>query len=159
MNKLELKDLVFQALIGASYVVLTLIFYGYSYGEIQFRISEALLILVFFNKKNAIGLIIGTFIANFIGDIGIIDALFGTLATSITLYLMLLFKKIKPVALIFPVIINAIYVGFLLNVLYDLPLWLTMLQVSLGEAAVVYILGLPLYYALYRNQSFTQLFE
>ncbi|QWB95278.1 QueT transporter family protein [Mycoplasmatota bacterium] len=159
MNNLALKDLIFQALIGASYVVITIIFYGYSYGEIQFRISEALLILIFFNKKNAVGLIIGTFIANFVGDIGIIDAIFGTIATSIAIYLMLLLKKMKPLALLIPVIINGLYVGLLLQVLYDLPLWLTVGQVSLGEAAVLYIIGLPLYYALNRNKSFTALFE
>jgi len=159
MNKLALKDLIFQALIGASYVVITIIFYGYSYGEVQFRISESLLILIFFSKKNAVGLIIGTFIANFIGDIGIIDAIFGTLATSISIYLMLLLKKMEPLALLIPVIINGLYVGVLLQVLYDLPFWLTVVQVSLGEAVVLYIIGFPLYNALNRYKSFTALFE
>ena len=64
MNKMYLKDLIFQALIGAIYVVLVLVLIPISFGQVQFRIAEALLVLVFFNKKNMIGLLLGTFVAN-----------------------------------------------------------------------------------------------
>ncbi len=170
MNKLSLKDLVFQALIGASYVVLVYVFYTFSFGAVQFRIAEALLVLVFFNKKNAIGILIGTFVANFLGDFGIIDAIFGTLTTYIVIYLMLLFKKHVAIALVWPIVLNAIYVALLLSFMLIAPgesfqtgftiygisaLW----TVALGEAAVIYIIGLPLYYLLKRNKAFVELFE
>lgn len=161
MNKLSLQDLIFQALIGASYVVLVLLLIPISYGDVQFRIAEALLILIFFSRKNAIGLLIGTFVANLFSPDGLelIDAVFGTLTTALVLFLMSLLKNKPVIALLFPVLLNAIYVALLLKLTYDLPLWLTMFSVGSGEAAVVYIIGLPLYYLLRKNQSFVELFN
>ena len=158
MNELSLKDLIFQSLIGASYVALILLLPALAFGQIQFRIAEALLVLIFFSKKNALGLLIGTFVANMLGEIGIIDAFLGTFATAIVLALMHYIKAHVTIKLIFPVIINGLYVGFLLYFLYATPLLITIIYVSIGEALVVYLLGLPLYYALNKNQTFKEFF-
>ena len=51
------------AVIGAIYVVLTLLFAPLSYGEIQIRFSEALTILPFFTPAAIPGLFVGCIIA------------------------------------------------------------------------------------------------
>lgn len=159
MKKLSLLDLIFQSLIGATYVVLVLLLPALAYGQLQFRIAEALLILIFFSRKNMIGLLLGTFIANFLGDFGIIDAVFGTLATFIALSLMSYIKMHVAFRLIWPVIVNAIYVGLLLMFMVDTPFLITGIYVGISEALVVYGLGLPLYYSLNKNQTFKSLFQ
>ena len=161
MNKLSLQDLIFQALIGAIYVVLVLVLIPISYGGVQFRVAEALLVLIFFSRKNTIGILVGTFVANLFSPdgFGIIDAIFGTLASGLALFLMSIFRKKVSLALIFPVLINAVYVAILLNVMLDLPLWINMLTVGLGEAVVVYLLGFPLFVTLNKNKRFLSLFD
>ncbi|MDY0115275.1 MAG: QueT transporter family protein, partial [Acholeplasmatales bacterium] len=57
-----IKDLIKQALIAAIYLVLVIIFWEFSFKEIQFRIAEILLILIFFDKKSIIGLTLGVII-------------------------------------------------------------------------------------------------
>lgn len=59
--------LVQAALIAAVYVVLTLVFAPFSYGEIQVRISEALTILPFFTPAAIPGLFVGCILANLLG--------------------------------------------------------------------------------------------
>ena len=63
--------LVQAALIAAVYVVLTLVFAPFSYGEIQVRISEALTILPFFTPAAIPGLFVGCILANLLGGAGI----------------------------------------------------------------------------------------
>ena len=75
------KFWVQAALIGAIYAVLTIAFAPISYGQIQVRISEALTVLPFFTPAAIPGLFIGCIIANLYGGNGIIDIVFGSLAT------------------------------------------------------------------------------
>src|SRR5690554_5581547 len=114
-NQKHLRFLTIQVAIATIYVIVTLLFYFMNYDLIQFRISEILLVLVYFNPFNMLGLITGTFIANLFSPHGIIDALIGTLATAISLPLMYLFRKNKIISLSFPVIMNGIIIGLLLH--------------------------------------------
>ena len=79
--------LVQAALIAAVYVVLTLVFAPFSYGEIQVRISEALTILPFFTPAAIPGLFVGCILANLLGGAIPLDIAFGSIATSSELYL------------------------------------------------------------------------
>ena len=83
--------------------------------------------------------------------------MFGTLTSFIAIYLMLLFKNQKFIAMLFPVLLNAFYVATLLNVMILVPFWLSVLTVGLGEAVVVYVIGLPLYYMLNKNKGFVEI--
>ena len=71
------------AVIGAIYVVLTLLFAPLSYGEIQIRFSEALTILPFFTPAAIPGLFVGCIIANLFGGAIPVDIIFGSIATLI----------------------------------------------------------------------------
>ncbi len=143
-----------NAFIASIYVVLTLTppLNALSFYAIQFRVSEALLILVWFRKEYAIGILIGTFFANIFGPLGAgfawMDAIFGTLITLISLWMMVKIKS-HLIGLFAPIVFNGIYLAIFLPLTLALPyslelFLLTMLTVSLGEAVVVYGLGMPL---------------
>ena len=62
--RLNAKTLTQNAIIAATYAVLTLVIAPLAYSEIQFRLSEIMVFLAFYNKKWIFGLIVGCFIAN-----------------------------------------------------------------------------------------------
>lgn len=148
------KRLVLTALIAAIYVVVTLAIAPFSYGNIQFRISELLVLLAIFDPLYIGGLTLGCLIANMLGPNGPMDVIFGTLATFISVYAIYLtgkfisnYKLKLLVASIWPTIFNGIIIGVMLNKLYSLPLILTIGQVALGEFVVITVIGVPVFLA------------
>lgn len=81
MKSKATRKLTAAAVIGALYAVLTVVLEPISYGPVQFRISEVLCILPFFFPNAAWGLTVGCLIANLFGPNGLLDILFGSLAT------------------------------------------------------------------------------
>ena len=79
--KFTTLDLNFAAVTAALYTALTLIAAPISFGNIQFRISEALCILPYFFPQAIPGLFIGCIFSNLFGGMGIFDIVFGSLAT------------------------------------------------------------------------------
>lgn len=139
------------AMIGALYAIITIIFAPISYGMVQVRISEMLLILPFFTAAAIPGLFAGTVIANMFGGLGILDIVFGSLATLLSAYLV---SKIgnKYLVPLPPIIINAIIVGLVLHFVLDLPFYLTAVWVGIGQTIACYGLGLPLLLLLERHR-------
>lgn len=154
---LKTKVIVSQALLAAIYAALTLLVYPIAFGNLQFRISEALTILPFFNPYCTIGLGIGCFIANLIGGNGILDIIFGTLATVLAAYCT---SKIRRdwLAPLPPVVINMVVIGAVLA--YTLTpdaFWTSFVifgaEVGLGQLGACYVLGLPLLKLLKRYEK------
>ena len=143
--------IVKTAIIASIYAALTIGLSPLSYGPIQFRISEVLILLAFINSDYIVGLTIGCLIANLLGPYGLADIAFGTFATLVSAYLVNITPKfIKSkhaiwVASLWPVIANAVIVGLMLNIFFKLPLLLSMIQVGIGEFGVVTIMGVPLF--------------
>lgn len=157
MKYFSLKDYVMQAMIASIYVVLVYVFNFASFGLIQFRVAEVLMIFVLFDKKFIVGVTLGCFVANWIGGALWFDIIFGSLATMISGILMVLLKKYIIISFLMPAIINGLIVGFYLTYGYLLgPLYFSIPSVFIGEFAVMFILGLPLYHALKRNQGFME---
>ena len=75
------KKITRLAIIAGLYAALTIVFSFISYGEIQVRLSEMLIILCFFSKDYILSLTFGCLIANVFSPFGIVDCIFGTLAT------------------------------------------------------------------------------
>lgn len=149
-NTKTVKRLVRTAIIAALYVVLTLALAPISYGAVQFRVSEIIVLLAFFDPFYIVAITLGCFIANILGPNGIADVIFGTLATFISVYATSLTGKfIKSnrfsliIASLWPTIFNGVIVGFMLNYLYQLPLILSICEVAIGEFVVVTIVGVP----------------
>ena len=126
------------AIIAAVYAALCLALAPISYGGIQFRISEILLILPFYNKRYSISLILGTFIANIFSPMGIYDMIFGTAATILVCIVIINLKDKKFIALA-AAVINGIIIGAELYFVLHLNLVLSVIYVAVGEFVVVLI--------------------
>lgn len=154
MNKRRktLKLLTINAAIAAIYFVLTVLLEPFSYGQIQFRISEILMVLVFISFKVSPGIVLGCFTANLFSPFGVWDIVFGTLATVVCLSLMFLLKKNIFLALLVPTIVGSVIVAVMLMFILGLPFLATFVYVAIGEGAVLYLIAVPFYYAVQKNE-------
>ena len=143
------------AIVAALYIVLTVLISPLSYGAIQLRFSEILVLLVFYKKEYGISIVLGCFVANIFSPLGWIDMLFGT-ASSIFAVVTIRACKHLLVATIMPTI-SCIFVGIELMIVFDLPFLITTLQVMAGEFIVVTLLGYPLFKLLEKNKSFMEI--
>ncbi len=155
MKNISIKDIVVLSMVAAIYVILTVGLSPLSYGDVQFRISEALMLLIVYKRRYAISLILGCFVSNLFSPVGFVDILFGTLATVVASIPMLFIKKLELSSL-FPSIANGIIVGLELAIVYDLPIAFTMFTVFIGEFVVVSLIGIPLFRFLEKNEGFMQ---
>ena len=78
---LSVQFIAQAATIAAIYVVLTLVFAPFAYGEVQVRLSEALTILPVFTPAAVPGLFVGCLLSNILGGCIVPDFIFGSLAT------------------------------------------------------------------------------
>lgn len=172
--------------IAALYAALTLLTLtllgGLAFGPVQLRISEAVCVLALFTPHAVPGLTIGCALANLIGialtgsgALGLLDVVGGSTATFIGAWWCWRMRKHVGVALLGPVLANACIVAAYLPVLlaaagfytipftdislvasYPLMYLFGVIAIGLGEALVVYGLGLPLWAALGRTPLFAQ---
>jgi uncharacterized membrane protein len=160
-----------NAMIATIYIVLTLVppLNTLSFLAIQFRVSEALLVLIWFRKDYVIGLVIGTFIANFFGPLGggfsFLDAVFGSLVSFLALQLMI---RVKPrwIGLLAPIVFNAMYLAVFLPFALSIEpsamisfAMATGLSVAIGEAAVLVLIGLPLVFVIEKQPRLLHLIK
>lgn len=150
--RFSVKELTLSAMVAAIYAALTLVLSPISFGTVQFRISEVLCALPFFYPKSIWGLFIGCIISNILGGMGILDIVFGSLATLLAAVCTSKAKK-RIIAVLPPVVFNAFVVGAVLA--YELGkenFWrsfaLNAFWVGLGEAVVMFGVALPLLYIL-----------
>jgi len=157
--KMSTKKMVKIAVVAALYAALTLGLAPISYGEIQFRISEILVLLVIIDPIFAPGLILGCFIANFFSPLGIVDVVFGTTATAISVGLMLKTSKHLFISTLWPVIVNGLIIGIELYYAYSVPLVIGITQVAFGEFVVVSILGYSVFKILISQKKLVSLMK
>ncbi len=141
------------AMIAAVYVVITLAFAPFSYGEVQVRLSEALTILPAFTPAAIPGLFVGCLLSNILGGCMVLDIIFGSFATLIgAVFTYLLRKQNRFFAPVAPIVSNSLIVPFVLKYGYQvpLPIPIMMLTVGIGEIISCGILGMILYMALSR---------
>ena len=144
------------AVIAAIYVVLTLLFAPFSYGEVQVRLSEALTILPVFTPAAVPGLFVGCLLSNILGGCIVPDIIFGSLATLTgAVFTYLLRNQSRFLAPLPPILANALIVPFVLRFGYQVPLPIPfmMLTVGIGEVISCRVLGMILYAALYRYKN------
>ncbi|MCL2019427.1 MAG: QueT transporter family protein [Oscillospiraceae bacterium] len=155
-KKITIREVAFGAVLAAVYVALTLI-NPLSFGEVQFRISEILVLFCFYNPVFCVPMILGCFIANFIASpFGWIDMLLGTAGTALAVFPMCRLKSIWLSSLL-PVVTNAVMVGIMIKYFFGspLPLWQNMVFVGLGQFVVITVIGVPLFkFVLEKNKAF-----
>ena len=143
-------------MIAAMYLVVTNLTSFMSFHDIQLRLMEALCILAVFTPVAIPALFIGCFFANLISGAPWADVVFGSLATLIGAYGTWKLRHKKPyIAIIPPIVANAVIVPFILRFAYgiDKPIPMMMLTVGLGEVCSCGVLGLILYRILYRHKE------
>lgn len=171
--------------IAAAYAACTLIallFLGsLAWGPIQFRVSEALCVLALFTPAAIPGLTLGCVIANVMnivisgtGMLGMLDVVFGSLATFAGALFTWKMRRHPLVALAGPVLANALIVPAYLPLLlqgvgfYTIPFttisldnsWLFMylfglVTTGVGEVVIMYVLGYPLARSLAKTPMFS----
>ena len=139
------KLLTHGALIGALYVVLTLVanMLGLASGAIQIRISEALTILPAFTFSAVPGLFVGCLISNLITGGALWDVVFGSVATLLGALGTYYFGRQKYLAPIFPILSNGIIIPIILKTVYGLQdaFWYLFITVTIGEIISCGVLG------------------
>lgn len=168
---------VIAAVYAAATLVAILFLGGLAWGPIQFRISEAVTVLALFTADAVPGLTLGCIVANAAnivlggtGTLGLLDVVFGSFATFLGALFTWKMRKRPALALLGPVLANALIVPAYLPVMlsglgfYTIPFTSISLEGSyplmylfglvttgVGEAVVLYVLGLPLARALSRS--------
>jgi uncharacterized membrane protein len=143
------RQLAIAGVVAAAYAVLSLFasIFGIAYGPIQCRFSEALCVLPFLFPETVWGLFIGCLVANLLSPYGVLDIVFGSLATLLAAQWTRRVRH-KWLAPLPPVLCNAVIVGFVIS--YEstgftaafLPLFgYNALTIGLGEALACYVLG------------------
>lgn len=157
MNK-KIKYIIKSALIAAIYLALTLLFAPISYSLMQIRIAEALGILAYFTPAAVPGLALGCLLANLSSPFGLIDILFGTLATALSAFIATKIKNkfLMPLPYI---IVNMFIVGTILTYMLHVKFIYAALWVALGEAIAVYIIGMPLLFIIEKNKTLNKFFK
>lgn len=153
MEKNKTKFITKTAIVAALYVALTWAFSWMSYGAIQFRVAEILVLLVFIDKKYFLGLVLGCAISNAFSPLGMVDVIVGTFATIVALLFIIFIRKIMGdnkksliISSLGPVISNAVFVGIELTILFkELPFILNAAYVAFGELVVVTIAGVIIF--------------
>lgn len=162
----RIRFIAVSAVIAAMYVGLTYVSaaMNLAYGQVQFRLSEALTVLPVFTPAAVPGLALGCFLSNLASPFGVVDWVFGTLASFVAAVGTLALAKVKwkgvPwLAPLPPVIANAVIVGLELSCFSDAGVFAWgnaslagflagAVSVGLGELVVCYALGVPLMIAI-----------
>jgi uncharacterized membrane protein len=153
-----------NAMIASIYVVLLYVFQFLSFELVQFRIAELILVLVLFNSKSFYGITLGTFIGNMLfSPYGFVDAVVGTIATMITLILMIILKRQLILSFLMPGIVNGIIIGLMLVYFSDITtitaFLITFGWIFLGQTVVLFVFGYPFYKLLKEKPSFQELIQ
>ena len=157
---LTVRHLTMTALLAAVYAALTIGLGFLSYESVQFRVAEALCVLPFFFPWTTWGLFLGCVIANLLSPAGVLDVVFGSLATLLSCLAVAALGRGDRrrwanciLACLMPVLFNAVIVGAVITFALTAPsapspVWLMFLvnalSVGAGEAVVLFALGLPL---------------
>jgi uncharacterized membrane protein len=164
------------AAVYGSLTWVTLAFGGMlAWGPVQFRVSEAATVLALFTPASIPGLTVGSIVANLLNPsaafpLSLLDVVLGSFATCLGAIWTWRLRSRPLVALLGPVVTNAFIVAAYLPILLkgfgvsQVPLlglsldgaWLPLygvfvVSVAVGQAVVVYGVGLPLLIALRRS--------
>jgi uncharacterized membrane protein len=156
VKKDKIKFITYNGVLAAVYVAITFLTIPISFGQIQFRFAEILVLLCFFNKKSSAGIILGTFVANLFSTLGLWDLLFGVGATIVTC-LFVCFSRHLLLAIVWPILFNGLIIGAELFFLFgngDVSLFfINAGYVALGELAVM-IVGYIIFMLIRKRKDF-----
>ena len=161
------KKIAYVAMIAAMYTVLSMSIAPLTFGPIQVRVSEALVLLPIYGFSSVYGVTLGCAITNAIGAflglniLGPIDIVVGTLATFVAALITrkiggIRFKNLPILAAIPPVIINGIVIGYELMLALSggqnmAVFWTNFASVAFGELLSCVFVGITMIYFIEKN--------
>ncbi len=165
MSNLTARRLAVNATVAALYTIMSYFsgIFGLAYGPIQCRFSEALCVLPFFFPYTAWGLFVGCFISNLMSAFGVIDIVFGSLAT-LTAGLLTARVRHKALAPLPPVLINAVVIGAVIAYStmgmgegFMAMFLMNALSVGVGQAIACYGLGTLMLNVIPKSKFFREM--
>lgn len=153
-TKFDTNFLVKSAIVAALYAVLTLMLPMASYGPIQLRFSEIMVLLVFYNKRFIPGLVLGCAIANIFSPMAAFDVTLGTLSSLVAFELIKRTKNLFVASLwpVLMVIVPALGTYFVLD--NSVAFWVMAGQFMASEFVMVSIIGVMIFKILEKNEGF-----
>ena len=156
MKKINPRQIALSGIAAGLYVAVTVLTASFAYGNIQFRIADAMCLLVCIEPSLTVGLTLGCLIANLFSTVSALDIIIGTAGTLLGCLLTVHIKKtwLLPIPTILS---NAILVGAMLSwvLMPASEFWQGFAvmggEVALGEAVVLYALGVPLFITMRRT--------
>ena len=148
MKKLNTRQIALNGVVAGLYAAITILTASFAYGDIQFRIADAMCLLVVLEPSLTVGLTLGCLISNIFSTVSALDIVIGTAGTLLGCLLVARVKQdwLVPV----PVILaNAVLVGAMLAYVLTPDalvqgFFINGGEVLLGEMVVLYLLGVPL---------------
>ena len=146
--KVTTTQIVRLAIIGALYAVFTVVIAPFSYGPIQFRVSEIFKVFVLFDPVYALGIGIGTFFGNlaspFVGPWELVFMPLTDIAGGVIAYILFIWmgKRLPLVALGVYAITTSLSVGLMLSFYGVGGIWLLAGSVAIPEF-IILIGGYP----------------
>lgn len=157
-KRFQTVRLVRIAIIAALYVGLTYAFSFMSYGGVQFRISEILVLLCFYNRDYCFALILGCIFANIGSPLGYIDLIFGVMSTVFSVVTIRYCKNIY-LAAIMPVL-SMVFVALELTLFLPEPsAFILNLGTTMGGEAAVMVVGVIFFKAVEKNRMLMRLID
>lgn len=157
-KRFQTVRLVRIAIIAALYVGLTYAFSFMSYGGVQFRISEILVLLCFYNRDYCFALILGCIFANIGSPLGYIDLIFGVMSTVFSVVTIRYCKNIY-LAAVMPVI-SMVFVALELTLFLPEPsAFILNLGTTMGGEAAVMVVGVVFFKAVEKNRMLMRLID
>lgn len=162
------KYLTQASLIAAVYTVIILVLAilvpplsWLNYGPVQMRVSEALTVLPYFTPAAIPGLFVGCVLSNIIcffnaqGGIPAIDIVAGSAATLLAAIASYALRRHKWLVPLPPIIVNAVILGFEFSFTYykNIPWYINMANVAIGQTVACYVLGMALLVLLEKRKG------
>ena len=158
-SNFPVRKLALAAVVAAMYTALSYVAYtlNLAFAPVQFRLSEALTVLPFLFPETAWGLFVGCILTNLLSQYGVVDIVFGSLATLLA-GLWTAGCHSKWTAAIPPVVCNGLIVSAViayaeagLTAAFWAAWGLNLLTVSVSEAVLCFIPGVILVDALEKS--------
>lgn len=153
------------SLIAAIYIVLILLqtlpfpVANLTFGPIQLRIAEGLVLLPMVEAAAVPGLFIGVLISNFLlapaSGFGLVDIIGGSLVTLIAA-LLTSKARTKIGAMIPPILLNAFLVSIWVSYFTKIPYLYTVIGIGVGELISVAIFGSLILYVYEKSKNYRE---
>ncbi|WP_342661869.1 QueT transporter family protein [Salinicoccus carnicancri] len=137
MDIIKNRTLVYNALLAAIYVALTVV-NPIGTMAIQIRVSEMLAVIPFFNRKYIPGIILGVGIANLFSGLGVMDVVVGV-GIAVISYTISYFIKNAWVNDAQYSLLCGVFVGLMLWLVAGIPFWFSFVTITISTLITTFI--------------------